>query len=110
MDRKKEVCEYLRLYHSGREKAVHSVEIQRVFRIDGRTVRRNISKLRQSGFPICSDDAGYYFADSQREINGTVRRLNALLTRVSNARNGLLYAPVIAAAVPNEIEITVKLR
>lgn len=109
MKTKTAICEYLRLNHSGRENAVHSKEIQRVFCIDGRTVRRNISSLRQDGWPICSDETGYYYADNQREVNNTVGRLNEMLTKVSNARNGLLCAPVLFSA-PREIEVTIKLR
>jgi hypothetical protein len=51
--------------------------------------------LRQDGFPICSDETGYYYADNQKEINTTVCRLNELVTKVSNARTGLLFASIL---------------
>lgn len=103
MDKKTAICEFLKDFHTGKEKAICSKEMQRIFSLDGRNIRRKISKLRQEGYPICSDETGYYYADSQAEINATVGRLNGLVTSVSNARTGLLYA------IPNRpIEITVK--
>ena len=97
MDKRTAICEYLRKNHTGREKAVYSRELQRLFCIDGRNLRRKISSLRQDGFPICSDENGYYYADSQKEINDTVARLNELVTKVSIARTGLLYSSVLSA-------------
>lgn len=96
MDKRTAICEYLRKNHTGREQAVYSRELQRLFCIDGRNLRRKISSLRQDGFPICSDENGYYYADSQKEINDTVARLNELVTKVSNARTGLLYSSVLS--------------
>ena len=103
MDKKTAICEFLKDFHTGREKAICSKELQRIFSLDGRNIRRKISKLRQEGYPICSDETGYYYADSQAEINATVGRLNGLVTSVSNAKTGLLYA------IPSHpIKITVK--
>ena len=76
MDKQTALCHYLRQYHTGMGKAVYGRELERLFSIDGRNLRRKISALRMEGFPICSGDTGYYFADSQEEINATVSRLN----------------------------------
>lgn len=104
MDKKTAICNFLREFHTGKEKAVCSKELQRIFSLDGRNIRRKVSKLRQAGYPICSDETGYYYADNQTEINATIGRLNGLVTSVSNARTGLLYA------VPNRpIKITTKI-
>ena len=94
MSKRQAICDYLREYHAGRENAVYSRELERIFNLDGRNVRRKISKLRQDGVPICSGDTGYYYASSQDEVNETVKRLNQLVTKVSNARTGLLYAQI----------------
>jgi hypothetical protein len=77
--------------------------------LNGRNIRRKVSSLRQDGFPICSDESGYYYADSQKEINNTVSRLNELVTKVSNARTGLLFASVLEDA-EQTIEVTIRLR
>ena len=95
MDKRTALCEFLKKYHTGRENTVYSREQQRLFSIDGRNLRRKISSLRQDGYPICSDESGYYYADNQKEINATVARLNQLVTKVSNARTGLLYSSVL---------------
>ncbi|NLC74507.1 MAG: HTH domain-containing protein [Clostridiales bacterium] len=94
-NKKDAILEYLRKYHCGRRNAVHSKELQEIFKLDDRAVRRKISALRQEGHPICSGDMGYYYAESQKEINSTVNRLNDLVTGVANARTGLLYAQVM---------------
>jgi uncharacterized protein YukE len=89
------ICQYLKQYHTGMGNAVYSRELERLFSIDGRNLRRMISALRMEGYPICSGDTGYYFADNQAEINATINRLNELVTKVSNSRNGLLHSMLL---------------
>ena len=108
MDKKTAICQYLKKYHTGGERAVYSRELQRLFSIDGRGLRRKINSLRQDGYPICSDERGYYYADSQDEINGTVCRLNQMVTKVSNARTGLLYASIQDSGITVEVSVTVE--
>ena len=91
-DKKTGICAYLREHHTGKSRAIHSEDLQRLFCLDGRNICRKISALRQAGYPICSDESGYYFADNQKEINNTVYRLNGMVAQVSNARTGLLFA------------------
>jgi hypothetical protein len=109
MDKKAAICEYLRENHVGKGNAIHSKELEALFVLNGRNIRRKVSSLRQDGFPICSDESGYYYADSQKEINNTVSRLNELVTKVSNARTGLLFASVLEDA-EQTIEVTIRLR
>ena len=104
-DKKATICAYLKEHHTGKSRAILSRDLQRLFSIDGRNLRRKISALRQDGCPICSDESGYYYADNQKEINQTVYRLNGMLTKVSNARTGLLHASI--QPTPVTIEITV---
>ena len=78
-------------------------------RLDGRTLRRKISSLRQDGHPICSDETGYYYAESQKEINATICRLNTLVTKISNARTGMLYASVLSDE-PVSVSIRISLK
>lgn len=107
MDKKAAICEYLRRFHTGQEQAIYSRELQRLFDIDDRNLRRKISSLRQDGYPICSGETGYYYAQTQREINNTVCRLNEMLTKVSNTRNGLLHSSLIDGGRTINITITV---
>ena len=47
-------------------------------------------------------------AQHQQEINDTVCRLNGLLTTMSNARTGLLFASILAPAA-SKVELTIKI-
>ena len=109
MTPRKTICDYLQKNHMGKEKAVHSEELERLFHIDGRNLRRKISGLRQDGHPICSDETGYYYAEKQSEINATVTRLNELVMKISNARTGLMYSSVLPVN-GGEIEVIVRLK
>jgi hypothetical protein len=109
MDKRTAICNYLKKYHTGKEKAVFSRELERLFSMDGRTLRRKISSLRQDGHPICSDETGYYYAESQKEINATICRLNTLVTKISNARTGMLYASVLSDE-PVSVSIRISLK
>lgn len=106
-DKKEGILEYLREYHVGKYHAVHSKELQEIFQLDDRAVRRKISALRQEGYPICSGDMGYYYAETQKEINSTIHRLNDMVTGVANARTGLLYAPLSEPVVTIEVTVNV---
>ena len=108
MDKKALICEYLRKHHTGKNKAIYSRELQRLFCIDGRNLRRKISSLRKDGIPICSDETGYYYANDQKEINATVCRMNGLVTTISNARTGLLFASVLPDSKVT-VEVKIKL-
>lgn len=107
MDKEKEICMYLKDKHTGQDKAVFSCELERLFSLNGRSLRRIISSLRQDGYPICSNCKGYYYAKTQNEVNATVSRLNELVTGVSNSRTGLLYAR-IPKGQPS-VEITIRI-
>lgn len=109
MDKRTAICNYLKKYHTGKENAVFSRELERLFSMDGRTLRRKISSLRQDGHPICSDETGYYYAESQKEINATICRLNTLVTKISNARTGMLYASVLSDK-PVSLSIRISLK
>ena len=109
MNKKEGICAYLKKHHTGSERAVHSRELEQLFSIDGRSLRRCISALRQDGIPICSDSSGYYYAEKQEDINNTIARLNKLVTRIANARTGMLYASVIDnGEIQLEININVR--
>ena len=95
-DKKTAILECLKKNHTGKRNAVHSAELERLFSIDDRAVRRKISALRKEGYPICSGDMGYYYAENQKEINSTVGRLNDLMSGVSDARTGLLFSEAAA--------------
>ena len=106
MDKQTAICDFLKKHHTGKENAVPSRELERLFSLEGRTLRRKINRLRQDGHPICSDESGYYYAGNQQEINATVCRLNSLVTQISNARTGLLYASVMT---PEQVTVNINI-
>ena len=46
LDKKAAICAYLKNSHTGKSRAIHSRDLQRLFSIDGRTLRRKISGRR----------------------------------------------------------------
>jgi len=105
---------YLMKNHQGRKQAVHSKELEDRFGIGSRTVRTYISSLRKAGFPICSNEKGYWIGMNPKEINGTIKRLGDFTREVDNARTGLAFATIQMRSVTRvqeeSIEITVKVK
>ena len=85
-----EICAYLRHNHVGKKRAVHCSELGRLMKISGRSIRRRIAALRRNGYPICSDECGYFYADTDDEVDRTAKRLKTLETTIATAREGLL--------------------
>lgn len=54
MDKKTAICQHLKKYHTGGERAVYSHELQRLFSIDGRGLRRKINSLRRMDTPFAA--------------------------------------------------------
>lgn len=67
MDKITAILCYLHDHHMGEEKAILSRNLERCFALDGRSLRRKISALREDGYPICSGPNGYYFAANDEE-------------------------------------------
>jgi prefoldin subunit 5 len=57
---------------------------------------------------MCSDADGYYYADSIGDIDETIAQLNSRITKISNAKNGLLQASSNLGKT-NMISIEIKL-
>lgn len=104
---REEVCEHLKKYHRGKENPISSKRLERMSGVSGRTIRKYVHRLRQEGKPICSDQNGYYYAEEQQEVNETVSRLNEFITRIGNARTGLMFAKVIPSG-GDEVVCTIR--
>lgn len=94
MNRRTAICRYIKNHHTGKANAVHCCELEKLFGVDKRTIQRNINHLRREGAAICSDQNGYYYANNQKEIDATIKRLNSQVQNMSTARNGMLYASI----------------
>lgn len=90
---------YIKRMHTGRDLAVSSPELERRFGLRGATLRKHINTLRCRGYPICSDESGYYYAASYVELSDTIRQLNSRIVKIAQARNGLIRA---GSAFPDE--------
>ena len=111
MSKEQEIYVFLVENHKGKDNAIHSKDLEKLFNICPRTVRNYINKMRKSGLPICSDDSGYWIAANSREVNRTVKRLGDFAGEINNARTGLAYATIQMRSVTRiqeEIHITVK--
>ena len=84
-----ELYEILKKYHMGEANAVHSWRLEQFFNVDRSTLQRNINKLRAQHVPICSSNSGYFFAQTQDEIDRTLRRMNTSMKTMFQARDGL---------------------
>lgn len=102
-----DLCEYLYYKHMGKENAASSKTLEAIFDISGKRIRDIVNTLRCKGVPICSDMLGYYYASTQHEINTTIAQLNSRMTKISNAKNGLLNSIVLKPDI--NIQISIKI-
>ena len=81
---------FLREHHKGEERAIHSKELEALFSLSGRALRRLISELRKEEIPICSCKDGYFYARTQAEIRKCAGMLGNLSDGVNSSRMSLL--------------------
>lgn len=86
----KALCEYLKKYHRGQESAAPSKKLEAAFHVKGTELRRAVNRLRCNGYPICSDETGYFYAARQSEIQATVAQLTGRISKIAAATKGLL--------------------
>ena len=86
------IAEHLEKYHCGECRAVSSRELERVFDIRGPDLRRVINRLRGEGIPICRFDYGYYYAETEQELQRTIRQLRSRIKKITYAERGLTKA------------------
>jgi biotin operon repressor len=87
-----QLLEFLKQNHTGETKAVSSRELEADFEIKGSLVRKLVNSLRCGGYPVCSDQNGYYYAASSSELQITIRQLSSRISKIAGAKNGLLRA------------------
>lgn len=87
-----QVADYLRAFCKGEQAAVTSRTLEVVFCIRGPDLRRCINRLRGEGIPICSFDSGYYYAETEDELNRTIRQLRSRIGKIAYAERGLTRA------------------
>ena len=88
----KTIAKHLEIHHSGEGRAVSSRELERTFSISGPALRVIINHLRSEGVPICSFDYGYYYAETEQELQFTIRQLRSRIAKIATAERGLTKA------------------
>ena len=86
------ILNYLKRRHRGQSNAIKSPALEARFGISGRELREVVNELRCRGYPVCSDDSGYYYASNEAELTATIRQLNSRISKIAMARNGLVRA------------------
>lgn len=86
------IAEYLKTHHKGAQSVISSRELEAAFQIRGPDLRRLINSLRGEGIPICSSDSGYYYAETEEELQGTIRQLRSRIKKIAHAERGLSKA------------------
>lgn len=87
-----EIAEYLKVFCMGEQAAVTSRTLEDTFHIRGPDLRRIINRLRGEGIPICSFKAGYYYAETEEEVQRSVRQLRSRIKKIAYAERGMTKA------------------
>ena len=63
-------------FRKGRENGIHLQELEKITRLDNRTLRKVIESIRRSGVCVCSDENGYYLPANADELERYIKRVN----------------------------------
>ncbi len=81
--------QYLMDNCNGRDNAIKSPELERIFRCKGTVIREMVNESRCRGIPICSDSKGYYYSSAEQDIAKTIANLSSRISNIEAARDGL---------------------
>lgn len=84
------ILSLLKNYYIGSDNFIPKSELQKIFDLEARNVQRIIRTLRMCGHPICFNENGYFYAETQKEINDTLIRLRKMVNGISKLEVGLL--------------------
>ena len=96
LKKKKELYGHLFKYHRGKENAISCCQLAIRFRLDDKTVRSLVSKLRKEGVPICSCQYGYFYPGSYSDVIEVVGKFSKYLTTLSATSSNLLKSTVLS--------------
>ena len=80
------VVEYIKS-HDGLP--ITATNLSEAFGISGLEVRRIVNAARSEGCPICSCHKGYYYSESNEEIEKTIASLENRMVAMKRAISGL---------------------
>ena len=91
---KSELAGYMEIFHCGEQYAAVSRELEMAFGIKGAELRALINALRRDGVPICSNEKGYFYAETDAELLRTIRHMSSRIAGISGAIRGLKKARI----------------
>lgn len=83
---------YLKDKHTGEENYITSGDLENLFCINGKKVRKIVNELRCNGQPVCSDVNGYFYAENRNEIDNTAQQLLGRTRKINEAVSGLILS------------------
>lgn len=83
----KTFAEWLKEAHTGQQSAVTAKEMSHWGK--GVQIREMVHRLRVNGYPICSGEEGYYYAETRKDVERTLNSLRSRYNSILNAYNGL---------------------
>lgn len=78
---------YLYENHLGKSKAIKARNLKEFG--DARTIRLLVNSLRKEGIPICSGNSGYWYANSQNEVEEIANKLKSHINDLKDVCAGL---------------------
>lgn len=85
-----EIAYHLKDYYTTEDNAISAGGLGELYNLTKRQVRMVVTSLRKEGFPICSSNMGYWYGKNKKDVEKTVNRLEAQITNMQKAVNGLL--------------------
>lgn len=86
---KEQLAKYLYRYHHGAENSAISKTLESELNISSRELRDLVNALRCDGIPIASDQSGYYYAKTEKEVRMTIRHMKNRIVGINTAISGL---------------------
>lgn len=80
---------HLEKRHLGCEMAINSRYLESRFHVCGSTIRRAVLLLRCQGYPICSGQNGYYYAETTMEVQETIRWFERRIQSTAKVKKAL---------------------
>lgn len=85
----KEFAVYMKSFHTGRRRSISSKQLELKFGVKSSQSRKVVNRFRIGGTPICSYEYGYFYAETQAELEETVLQLRSRMKKIGAAEQGL---------------------
>ncbi len=97
------LVEYLEEFAKGEQNAITSKRLKSMGFGTGVQIRGFVNSLRVHGYPICSSNNGYFYAQSKDDIQQTINNLRSRMDSIREAYFGLMDANQKWIDAPEEL-------